>query len=85
MTVYDSLGNGHTMDQYFIKREGAGGNSVYEVRYVLDGAERVQGTPQQLTFYENGTIVAPLTPVSMTFPNPGGTTSPADDMTIAFN
>jgi flagellar hook protein FlgE len=83
MTVYDSLGNGHTMDQYFIKREGAGGNSVYEVRYVLDGTE--QGTPQQLTFNENGTIVSPLTPVSITFPNPGGTTSPADDLTIAFN
>jgi len=83
MTVYDSLGNGHTMDQYFIKREGAGGNSIYEVRYVLDGTE--QGTPQQLTFNENGTLVTPLTPVSITFPNPGGTTSPADDLTIAFN
>lgn len=39
ITVYDSLGNSHTLMQYFIKRDSAGADSVWDVRYVFEGTE----------------------------------------------
>ncbi len=41
LTVYDSLGNSHRIEQYYTKREPVGGNSVWEVNYVVDGVPPV--------------------------------------------
>ena len=38
MTVYDSLGNAHTLTQYYVKRENVGSESAWDVYYTLDGA-----------------------------------------------
>lgn len=43
MTVYDSLGNPHQLNQYFVKVAENDGNSEWEVYYALDG-ELLHGT-----------------------------------------
>ncbi len=93
MTVFDSLGNSHQLMQYFAKRPAdAGGNSVYDVYYTLDGkamaptteAGNAWGNPQQLTFNTAGKLTsAPI--VNLSFNQPGGTTTPADPLAIAMN
>ncbi|CAB3651566.1 MULTISPECIES: flagellar hook-basal body complex protein [Achromobacter] len=93
MTVFDSLGNSHQVMQYFVKRPAdAAGNSVYDVYYTMDGqamapttqAAGVWGTPQQFTFNKAGAMTsAPV--VTLSFAAPGGTTTPADPISIAMN
>ncbi|TRM50298.1 flagellar hook-basal body complex protein [Achromobacter sp. LC458] len=93
MTVFDSLGNSHQVMQYFVKRPAdAAGNSVYDVYYTMDGqamaptteAGGVWGTPQQFTFNKAGALTsAPV--VTLSFAQPGGTTTPADPISIAMN
>lgn len=62
-TVYDSLGNEHTVSQYFVK---TGANS-WEVHYTFDGEE--QSTVNTLSFDPNtGALTSPTGPVTMTFP-----------------
>lgn len=71
MTVYDSLGNSHTLTQYFVKRAGAGGNSTWDVYYTIDGR------PMQPTTVAggSGTVADPYTgwanPKTLTF-DPSG-------------
>ena len=43
MTVYDSLGNPHQLNQYFVKIAENNGNSEWDVFYALDG-ELLHGT-----------------------------------------
>lgn len=93
MTVFDSLGNSHQVMQYFVKRPAdAGGNSVYDVYYTMDGqpmapttqAAGAWGNPQQFTFNKAGAMTsAPV--VTLSFATPGGTTTPADPLSISMN
>jgi len=89
-TVYDSLGNAHQMTQYFVKRSADGaGNSVYDVYYTLDGQPMdvggVAGAAAQLTFDKAGRLLTTPPTVSVSFDNPGGTTSPSDDLGILIS
>lgn len=83
-TVYDSLGNSHTMTQYFIKQPAnAAGDSVYTVNYVLSSTPP-QTQTQTMTFDSAGRLTsAPLATIAFT--NPGGVNAPADDLTIQVN
>lgn len=76
-TVYDSLGNEHTVNQYFVKT----GDNTWEVHYTFDGEEQSTVTP--LTFDPNtGKLTSPTAPISLTFP----TDSAAPiDMTLDYS
>ncbi|HEX7387884.1 MAG TPA: flagellar hook-basal body complex protein [Castellaniella sp.] len=80
VVVFDSLGNQHTVQQYYTKREPSGGNSVWEVNYVVDGQLSPSNTAK-LEFSDAGRLVAG-SPATITF-TAGGGTSPALPATIA--
>lgn len=81
LTVYDSLGNEHRVEQYYSKREAVGGNSVWEVNYVVDGVPPVPpANTATLTFDPAGRLVSG-SPATISF-TPGGTTSPANPVSI---
>ncbi|WP_312456623.1 flagellar hook protein FlgE [Pseudescherichia sp.] len=63
--VYDSLGNEHTVSQYFTKTA----DNSWEVHYTFDGATQPGMT--ELTFDEQGKLVSPAAAVPMTFSAPG--------------
>jgi len=93
MTVYDSLGNSHTLTQYFVKREGTAGTSNWDVYYTIDGrpmgpstatGDGTTATPYAnwtkgttLTFDSSGRLNAATSEVQLNITNPGGTNSPA--------
>jgi flagellar hook protein FlgE len=79
VTVYDSLGNAHTVQQYYTKREPDGNNSVWEVNYVVDGTVD-PANKATLEFNSAGSLVSG-SPATITF-TPGGTTSPAEQLSI---
>jgi len=54
MTVYDSLGNGHTMDVYFRKSDTVANSWDYHV--LTPGADVVGGTPGQNSEIGSGTL-----------------------------
>ncbi len=87
INVFDSLGNSHELTQYYAKRPEAGGNSVWEVHYRLDGMPlpTPADSMQVLTFDPNGSLVSPTAPVTLAFPNPGGGASPAKDLSLVLN
>ena len=64
-TVYDSLGNEHTVNQYFTKTA----DNSWEVHYTFDGTTQPGSTA--LTFDEQGKLVTPDAAVPMTFSAPG--------------
>lgn len=82
-TVYDSLGNSHTMKLYMAKRDAAGGNSVWDA-YPYLGSNPMTPPSFQLTFNNEGTLVGGGTQ-TLAFATPGGTTSPAAPMSVAIN
>lgn len=64
MTVYDSLGNPHQLTQYFVKVAESGGNSEWQVHYVMDNGldVDVDGTGANvatLTFDPAGRLIDP--------------------------
>ncbi len=63
--VYDSLGNEHSLSQYFTKTA----DNSWEVHYTFDGATQPGATT--LTFDEQGKLVSPAAAVPMTFSAPG--------------
>ncbi|QKN82922.1 flagellar hook protein FlgE [Scandinavium goeteborgense] len=75
--VYDSLGNEHTVNQYFVKT----GDNTWDVHYTFDGEE--QSTTTSLAFDPNtGKLTSPTAPISLTFP----TDSAAPiDMTLDYS
>lgn len=58
--VYDSLGNPHTMTQYFTKTAP----NTWEVNVVVDGATSAAAT-QAVTFNTDGTLASPTAPFSV--------------------
>lgn len=72
-TVYDSLGNKHSLVHYFIKQTPTTAGSSWNVNYVLDGATAAHGTGHALTFDTSGklTNTPPLTPLTGPFGSVG--------------
>ena len=63
-TVYDSLGNEHSVCQYFTKTD----DNSWEVQYSFDGQVQSGSEPVTLTFDPNtGKLVSPTSPVSVEF------------------
>ncbi|MGI3450220.1 flagellar hook protein FlgE [Citrobacter freundii] len=63
-TVYDSLGNEHSVSQYFTKT----GDNTWEVQYTFDGEAQTDAPPTTLTFDPNtGKLTDPTTPQTITF------------------
>ncbi|CAB5556349.1 MULTISPECIES: flagellar hook protein FlgE [Citrobacter freundii complex] len=63
-TVYDSLGNEHSVSQYFTKTA----DNTWEVQYTFDGEAQSGVPPTTLTFDSNtGKLTAPTTPQTITF------------------
>ncbi|OZI74670.1 flagellar hook protein FlgE [Bordetella genomosp. 12] len=87
-TIYDSLGNSHQMVQYFVKREAsASGESQYDVYYTVDGSAVTVDNGQDhttLTFNSAGVLTSQPSR-DIVIPNPGGTTSPAADITLRMS
>jgi flagellar hook protein FlgE len=81
VTVYDSLGNAHSVQQYYTKREPSGGNSVWEVNYVVDGVPPTPPANQATLAFDNAGRLVSGSPATITF-TPGGTTSPAAPLAI---
>ena len=63
-TVYDSLGNEHSVSQYFTKTA----DNTWEVQYTFDGEAQSGVPPTTLAFDPNtGKLTAPTTPQTITF------------------
>lgn len=63
-TVYDSLGNEHSVSQYFTKTA----DNTWEVQYTFDGEAQKDAPPITLTFDQNtGKLTSPTTPQTITF------------------
>lgn len=63
-TVYDSLGNEHSVSQYFTKTA----DNTWEVQYTFDGEAQSGVPPTTLTFDPNtGKLTDPTTPQTITF------------------
>lgn len=63
-TVYDSLGNEHSVSQYFTKTA----DNTWEVQYTFDGEAQKDAPPITLTFDPNtGKLTSPTTPQTITF------------------
>lgn len=72
VTVYDSLGNAHTMTMYFVKStptaaDPAAAAGAWDVHYQVDGTSEanVGGSPLRMTFDSNGAYLAPATPATL--------------------
>lgn len=75
-TVYDSLGNEHTLTQYFVKT----GENEWEVNYAMNGELMVDESGQVLEFDDSGNLVDPTGNINLTF-SPDG----AAEMNIALS
>ena len=71
--VYDSLGNEHTITQYFVKDAA----NDWTAHYYVDGAAN---SNQNVTFNPDGTLNTPAAPVNIAF-NPVG----ADPMNVGLD
>ncbi|MBX9480929.1 flagellar basal body protein FlgE [Yersinia enterocolitica] len=71
-TVYDSLGNKHSLVHYFIKQAPGATSTSWDVKYALDGAA-AHATTHTLTFDTSGklTNTTPLAPLTGKFGQSG--------------
>lgn len=84
VTVYDSLGNAHLVQQYFTKRPEAGGESVWEVNYLVDGQTPSTGGTTTYRFDQAGRLVGDNSSV-ITVAAPGANGSPALPLNVAIS
>lgn len=68
-TVYDSLGNKHSVSQYFVKT----GTNEVEVHYSFDG--EMTDTTTTLSFNDQGQLTAPEGAVDLALGTPAGATA----------
>ncbi|PFG57716.1 flagellar hook protein FlgE [Vibrio sp. ES.051] len=66
--VYDSLGNAHTVTQYFTKTDA----NEWEARVHVDGSPTTPETKQEVTFKEDGVLASPINAFEVEFPTAGG-------------
>ncbi|MDN8598420.1 flagellar hook protein FlgE [Citrobacter sp. S2-9] len=63
-TVYDSLGNEHSISQYFTKTA----DNTWEVQFTFDGEQQTSAPSMTLTFDPNtGKLTSPTSPQTITF------------------
>ncbi|MDP2716697.1 flagellar hook protein FlgE [Rheinheimera sp.] len=75
--IFDSLGNSHTLTQYFVHT----GPNTWDTHYFVDGADLA--TPSTLTFDGSGELIAPAAPATVALAyNP---TTGADPMNFGVN
>ncbi|XAW88921.1 flagellar hook protein FlgE [Vibrio sp. CDRSL-10 TSBA] len=70
--VFDSLGNSHTVTQYFTKTDA----NSWEVNVQVDGGSVVDTVP--VTFNTDGTLNSPVSAFNVTFPAAGAETMSID-------
>ncbi|NGM87561.1 flagellar hook protein FlgE [Parapusillimonas sp. SGNA-6] len=85
VTVYDSLGNKHQLDQYFVKRDAAAGESIWEVHYQVAGLI-VTPTPAnpELHFDDAGRLSTTPPTVNLNIALGSGA-SPAQNIAMTVN
>ncbi|WP_112478734.1 flagellar hook protein FlgE [Vibrio variabilis] len=65
--VYDSLGNSHTVTQYFTKTA----DNTWQVNVEVDGSPTTPATTQQVDFNTDGTLASPTGSFNVAFPAAG--------------
>ncbi|CAH1568078.1 MULTISPECIES: flagellar hook protein FlgE [Vibrio harveyi group] len=65
--VYDSLGNSHTVTQYFTKAS----DNEWQVNVEVDGAPTTPATAQTVQFNTDGTLASPTGSFNVAFPAAG--------------
>ncbi|MCK6263357.1 flagellar basal body protein FlgE [Vibrio sp. ZSDE26] len=75
-TVYDSLGNEHTMTQYFVKT----GENEWEVHYTMNGDDL--GQSETVMFDTEGNLTAPTAPVAIAYDPQNGASPMAFDISM---
>ncbi|UQA53286.1 flagellar hook protein FlgE [Vibrio sp. ED002] len=65
--VYDSLGNSHTVTQYFTKTS----DNEWQVNVEVDGAPTTPATAQTVQFNTDGTLASPTSSFNVAFPAAG--------------
>ncbi|MGF1774401.1 flagellar basal body protein FlgE [Vibrio wakamikoensis] len=65
--VYDSLGNSHTVTQYFTKTA----DNTWQVNVEVDGSPTTPATTQQVDFKADGTLASPTGSFNVSFPAAG--------------
>ena len=71
--LFDSLGNQHTVSQYFVKAAAPAPDNTVDVHYAFDGAAPI-ATTTRLTFDTNGNLPPATRSVPLTVPAPGAST-----------
>ncbi len=56
--VYDSLGNEHTLTQYFVKTENATGDVEWQIHAIVDGDASTATTVSPVTFDNSGKLTS---------------------------
>lgn len=91
--VYDSLGNAHTLTQYFVKRAENNGESEWDVYYRITSSGGSQATidtpangggPVQMTFDDGGRLQSGGNQ-TIEISSVGGAASPAEDLEITVS
>jgi flagellar hook protein FlgE len=77
--VYDSLGKEHSLTQYFVKTDTA--TNSWAAHYFSDGVDVTPGgVPQVVQFASDGSLAAPVGPITLGFPITG-----ANPMSISLD
>jgi len=88
VTVFDSMGNKHTLEQFYTKRPEANGESVWEVNVRVDGKVPDSGAVATYRFDKSGRLLGDATGNTnheLTLANPGATGSPAEPLAITLS
>ena len=72
--VYDSLGNSHTVTQYFTKTS----DNEWQVNVEVDGAPTTPATAQTVQFNTDGTLASPTGSFNVAFPAAGASAMSID-------
>lgn len=89
ISVFDSLGNSHEIQQYYVKRAPAGGVNTWQAYYIVDGDAANQIGPEALTFDTEGrlTLTPPTVTLAYTYPSapPPATAAAAEPLAIVID
>ncbi|MGF1750670.1 flagellar hook protein FlgE [Vibrio cionasavignyae] len=72
--VHDSLGNSHTVTQYFTKTA----DNTWQVNVEVDGSATTPATTQSVTFNPDGTLASPTGSFNVAFPAAGANSMSVD-------
>ncbi|MFH7566437.1 flagellar hook protein FlgE [Oceanimonas smirnovii] len=85
VTIYDSLGEPHTLTKYFVKDNSVAGSNTWQMHAYVDGND-VLASPMTLTFDTNGTISTPVpTEITTTALGFNNGSDPSQELNIKFD